>query len=103
NIVFPDADFEAAIRAALWGIFGNKGEMCSAGSRLLVHEEIHERFVEELAARARKLRLGNPLDPATQMGPQISARQMDRILHYIESGKGEGARLVCGGERDTEG
>ena len=103
NIVFPDADFDAAVRAALWGIFGNKGEMCTAGSRLLLHEEIHDRFVEELAARARKLRLGNPLDPATQMGPQISARQMDRILHYIESGKSEGARLVCGGERDSEG
>jgi acyl-CoA reductase-like NAD-dependent aldehyde dehydrogenase len=103
NIVFPDADFDAAIRAALWAIFGNKGEMCTAGSRLLLHAEIHDRFVEELAARARKLRLGNPLDPATQMGPQISARQMDRILHYIESGTREGARLVCGGERDTEG
>ena len=72
NIVFPDADFDAAVRAALWGIYGNKGEMCTAGSRLLLHEEIHDRFVEELAARARKLRLGNPLDPATQMGPQIS-------------------------------
>ena len=103
NIVFPDADFDAAVRAALWGIFGNKGEMCTAGSRLLLHEEIHDRFVEELAARARKLRLGNPQDPATQMGPQISARQMDRILHYIESGKREGARLVAGGERDREG
>ena len=103
NIVFPDADFEAAVRAALWGIYGNKGEMCTAGSRLLLHEEIHDRFLDELAARARKLRLGNPLDPATQMGPQISARQMDRILHYIASGVREGARLVCGGERDTEG
>ena len=103
NIVFPDADFDAAVRAALWGVFGNKGEMCTAASRLLLHEDIYDRFLEELAARARKLRLGNPLDPATQMGPQISARQMDRILDYIEIGKQEGARLVCGGERDTEG
>uniref|UniRef100_Q01RS0 Aldehyde dehydrogenase (Acceptor) n=1 Tax=Solibacter usitatus (strain Ellin6076) TaxID=234267 RepID=Q01RS0_SOLUE len=103
NIVFPDADFDAAVRAALWGIYGNKGEMCTAGSRLLLHEEIHDRFVEELASKARKLRLGNPLDPATQMGPQISGRQLDRILDYIEAGKTEGARLVCGGERDTEG
>jgi acyl-CoA reductase-like NAD-dependent aldehyde dehydrogenase len=103
NIVFPDADFDSAVRAALWGIYGNKGEMCTAGSRLLLHEEIHDRFVEELAARARKLRVGNPLDPATQMGPQISGRQLDRILDYIEAGKSEGARLVCGGERDTEG
>jgi acyl-CoA reductase-like NAD-dependent aldehyde dehydrogenase len=103
NIVFPDADFDSAVRAALWGIYGNKGEMCTAGSRLLLHEEIHDRFVEELAARARKLRVGNPLDPATQMGPQISGRQLDRILDYIEAGKSEGARLVCGGERDIEG
>ena len=103
NIVFPDADFDAAVRAALWGIFGNKGEMCTAASRLLLHEDIYDRFIEELAARARKLRLGNPLDPATQMGPQISARQMDRILDYIEIGKQEGARMVCGGERDTAG
>lgn len=103
NMVFPDADFGAAVRAALWGVFGNKGEMCTAGSRLLLHADIYDLFVEELAARARKLRLGNPLDPATQMGPQISARQMDRILDYIEIGKQEGARLVCGGERDTEG
>jgi len=103
NIVFPDADFDAAVRAALWGVYGNKGEMCTAGSRLLLHEEIHDRFVEELTARARKLRVGNPLDPATQMGPQISGRQLDRILDYIDAGVREGARLVCGGERDTEG
>ncbi len=93
NIVFPDADFDAAMKGAFWGIFGGKGEMCSAGSRLLLHEDIYDRFVEELAVRARKV----------QIGSQISGRQMDRILDYIESGKEEGARLVCGGERDKEG
>lgn len=103
NIIFPDADFDAAMKGAFWGIFGGKGEVCSAGSRLLLHQDIHDRFVEELARRARKLRLGNPQDPATQMGSQISARQMDRILDYIESGRQEGATLVCGGERDVEG
>jgi acyl-CoA reductase-like NAD-dependent aldehyde dehydrogenase len=103
NIVFPDADFDAAVRAALWGVFGNKGEMCTAASRLLLHEDIYDRFLEDLAARARKLRLGNPLDSNTQIGPQISARQMDRILDFIEIGKQEGARIVCGGERDTDG
>jgi acyl-CoA reductase-like NAD-dependent aldehyde dehydrogenase len=103
NIVFPDCDFDAAVKASLWGIFGGKGEVCSAASRLLLHESVHDRFVDELAKRARKLRLGNPLDPATQMGSQISARQMDKILDYIESGKQDGARVVCGGERDTEG
>ncbi len=103
DIVFPDADLDAAIKAAFWGIFGGKGEVCSAGSRLLLHADVHDRFVDEMAARARKLRVGNPLDPATQMGSQISARQMDRILDYIESARQQGARLVCGGERDTDG
>lgn len=103
NIIFPDADFDAAMKGAFWGIFGGKGEVCSAGSRLLLHQDVHDRFVEELAKRASKLRLGNPQDPATQMGSQISARQMERILDYIECGSKEGATLVCGGERDTEG
>ena len=103
NIVFPDADLDAAVKAAFWGIFGGKGEVCTASSRLLLHADVHDRFLENLAGRARKLRVGNPLDPATQMGSQISARQMDRVLDYIESGKKEGAKLVTGGERDTEG
>ncbi len=91
------------MKGAFWGIFGRKGEVCSAGSRLLVHEDVHDRFVHDLAARARKLRVGNPLDPATQMGSQISARQMDKILDYIERAKPEGARRMSGGERDTDG
>jgi aldehyde dehydrogenase (NAD+) len=102
-IVFPDADLDAAVKAALWGAFANKGEMCTAASRLVLHEDIYGRFLEDLTARARKLRLGNPLDPGTQMGPLISGRQMDRVLDYIECGKREGARLLTGGERDTEG
>ena len=103
NIIFPDCDFDAAIKSAFWGIFANKGEICSAASRLLVHEDIHDRFVDELVARAGKLKVGDPLDKGTQMGSQISGRQMERILDYIKSGQEEGARLRCGGERDTEG
>ncbi len=103
NIIFPDCDLEPALKSALWGIFANKGEICSAASRLLVHEDIHDRFVDELVARARKLRVGDPLDKGTQMGSQVSGRQMERILDYIKSGREEGARLLCGGERDTEG
>lgn len=103
NIVFPDADLEPAIKSALWGVFGNKGEMCTAASRLLVHQDIYDRFVEQLSERAKKLRVGDPLDPASQMGPQISARQMERILDYIESGVRDGAKLLTGGGRDTEG
>ncbi|HSU66530.1 MAG TPA: aldehyde dehydrogenase family protein, partial [Tepidisphaeraceae bacterium] len=103
NIIFSDCDIEAAIKAQFWGIFGNKGEMCTAASRLLVQADVHDRVLEELAARAKKLRVGNPLDPASQMGSQISSRQMDRILDYIESGKQQGARLMAGGERDMDG
>jgi acyl-CoA reductase-like NAD-dependent aldehyde dehydrogenase len=103
NIVFPDCDMEAAIKAAFWGIFANKGEICSAGSRLLLHQDIHDKFLDELCGRARRMKLGNPLDKSTLMGSQISARQMDRILDYINVGKEEGARLLCGGERDLEG
>jgi aldehyde dehydrogenase (NAD+) len=103
NIIFPDADLDAAMKGAFWGVFGNKGEMCTAASRLLVHDDIHDRFLDELSARARKLRVGDPMDPASQMGTQISARQMDRILDYIECGKRDGARLLAGGERDCDG
>jgi acyl-CoA reductase-like NAD-dependent aldehyde dehydrogenase len=103
NIVFPDADLDGAVKAQFWGIFGNKGEMCTAASRLLVHRDIHDRFLDELASRAKKLRVGNPADPASQMGSQISGRQMDRILDYIESGKQEGAKVLAGGERDVGG
>ena len=103
NIIFPDCDMEAALKSAFWGIFANKGEICSAASRLLVHEDIHDRFVAELVARARKLKVGDPLDKTTQMGSQVSARQLERILDYIKFGVDEGAKLECGGERDTEG
>ena len=72
QLVFPDADFDAAVDACFWGIFGNKGEVCNAGSRILVHEDAYAPFVERLVARARTLEVGDPLDPRTQMGPQIS-------------------------------
>ncbi len=103
NIIFPDANLEAAIPAAFWAIYANKGEVCSAGSRLLLHEKIHDEFLERLVDKARKMKVGNPLDPKTEMGPQISQAQLDRILGYIQSGIAEGAKLLCGGERDTEG
>ena len=103
NIVFPDADLPRAARAAFWGIYANKGEVCSAGSRLLVHEKIYDEFVDTLADLARKMKVGDPLDPDAEMGSQISQTQLERILGYIRTGKEEGARLVCGGERDVEG
>lgn len=103
NIIFPDADLKRAAKAAFWGIYANKGEVCSAGSRLLIHEKVYNSFVNQLAERAGKMKVGNPLHPASEMGSQINQAQLDRILGYIESGRREGARLVCGGERDTAG
>ena len=99
NIVFADADLDAAVRKALWGIFHNKGEVCTAGSRLLLEESIHDEFVDRLATRAARLRIGNPLDPKTEMGSQVSVPQMERILGYIDRAKQSGAVLRCGGKR----
>ncbi len=103
QIVFPDADLEQAITACLWGIFGNKGETCNAGSRVLVHARGYDAFVAALAERARALRVGDPLDPATEMGSQISRRQLDTVLGFVRSGREQGARLLAGGERDVDG
>jgi acyl-CoA reductase-like NAD-dependent aldehyde dehydrogenase len=103
QIVFADADAEKAIHACFWGIFGNKGETCNAGSRVLVEAKAYDRFVAELADRARRMVVGDPLDPRTEMGAQVSRRQLETILGYVRSGKDEGARLVAGGERDVEG
>jgi aldehyde dehydrogenase (NAD+) len=103
QIVFADADREKAMKACFWGIFGNKGEVCNAGSRVLVQAKAYDGFVSELAERARRMVVGDPLDPKTEMGAQVSKRQMETILGYVRSGKDEGARLLAGGERDQEG
>jgi aldehyde dehydrogenase (NAD+) len=99
NIVFPDADLDAAVKAAAAGIFFNAGQVCSAGSRILVHADIYDEVVERLVARATSIRLGDPRDAGTAMGPLVSQLQMKRVLDYIEIGKQEGARLVTGGAR----
>ena len=99
NIIFPDADLGAAVKAAASGIFFNTGQVCSAGSRILVHADIHDEVVERLVARAKAIRLGDPREAATSMGPLVSEAQMNRVLDYIAIGKREGARLVTGGER----
>src|SRR5262249_25220560 len=75
------------------------GQCCTAGSRLFVEEKIHQEFVERLAEKAKQRKLGDPLDPATEQGPQVSKEQLDKILHYIKLGEKEGARLMTGGER----
>jgi acyl-CoA reductase-like NAD-dependent aldehyde dehydrogenase len=103
QIVFADADRERALHACFWGIFGNKGETCNAGSRVLVEARAYDGFVAELADRARRMVVGDPLDARTEMGSQVSARQVETILGYVRSGREEGARLLAGGERDQEG
>jgi aldehyde dehydrogenase (NAD+) len=99
NIVFPDADLEAAVKAAASGIFFNSGQVCSAASRILAHADIYDEVVERLAARAQAIRVGDPKDAGTSMGPLVSDVQMKRVLEYIEIGKREGARLAAGGTR----
>jgi aldehyde dehydrogenase (NAD+) len=103
NIIFPDCDFDAAVEAAFWGIYANKGEVCSAGSRLLIHESVADQFLDKLINRAKNMRVGDPFDPSSEMGSQISEQQMERILGYIKTGVEEGATLACGGSRDTGG
>ncbi len=96
NIIFADADLKAAVRGAQNGIFYGKGEVCAAGSRLLVERSVHDQVVEELAARARKLTPGDPFDKNTRLGAVVSRKQQETVLSYIEAGKRE-AKLVAGG------
>jgi aldehyde dehydrogenase (NAD+) len=104
NIVFADADLEAAVRGATTGIFYGKGEVCAAGSRILVERAVYDEFVEAFAARAEKMTVGDPMGPKTRLGAIVSEVQLERVLDYIEAGRSEGARLVTGGERtDVEG
>ena len=103
NIVFADADLDAAVRGATIGIFYGKGEVCAAGSRLFVDKKIHDDFMQKLVDRAKKIQPGDPLDPKTRFGALVSERQMQTVLGYIEKGKAEGAKLVAGGERVSVG
>ncbi|MBI2789158.1 MAG: aldehyde dehydrogenase family protein [Elusimicrobia bacterium] len=97
NIVFADADLEAAAKGIFMGIFYNQGQCCSAGSRVFIERPAYDKMVAALADRAKTVKQGNPLDPKTHMGPLVSAEQRDRVLSYIESGKKEGAQLLAGG------
>jgi aldehyde dehydrogenase (NAD+) len=99
NVIFDDADLDAATKAAAAGIFFNAGQVCSAGSRVLAHEKVYDEVVERLTARARAIRMGDPADRATALGPVISEKQMKTILGYVDIGRQEGASLVTGGER----
>jgi aldehyde dehydrogenase (NAD+) len=99
NIVFADADLDAALEGAYLGLFFNQGQCCCAGSRLFVEETVHDKLVDRLLEMAKQQKLGDPFDPATTQGPQVSQEQMDRILGYIEHGNKEGAHCLTGGKR----
>jgi aldehyde dehydrogenase (NAD+) len=102
NVIFADANLDAATRAAASGIFFNAGQVCSAGSRVLVQRAVYDDVVQRLAERARAIKLGDPSKSETNMGPLISAKQMQTVLDYVDIGRGEGASLVTGGQRVGE-
>jgi acyl-CoA reductase-like NAD-dependent aldehyde dehydrogenase len=96
--IFPDADLDRAMDAAARGIFGNTGQVCAAGSRLFVHRSVADRVIEGIVQRARALRVAPGLSPDCEIGPVISARQRERVMGYIDSGRAEGAEVVAGGQ-----
>lgn len=103
NIFFSDADMNMALEGIQLGILFNQGQVCSAGSRIFVQEDFYDEFIEKAISAFEKVKVGNPLDPNTQMGAQVSESQLNKILKYIEIGKNEGAKVITGGERFVEG
>jgi len=103
NVVFADADLDACVEKSLLSVFGNAGQDCCARSRLLVEERVHGELVERFAKATRALRVGDPLDPETQVGSLISRAHRERVQGYLEVGRAEGAHLVCGGEAPASG
>ncbi len=99
NIVFADADLDAAVEGAYFGLFFNQGQCCCAGSRLFVEESVHEKFVDRILKKAKTQKVGDPFDPQTTQGPQVSQEQCDRIMSYIDAGNKEGAKMLTGGKR----
>jgi len=102
-IVLEDANLDLAIEGALWGAFGTTGQRCTATSRIILQKRIYSEFVDRLVDRAKKLKVGNGLDETVQMGPAINQKQLETDLEYVEIGKNEGAKLVCGGHRLNKG
>jgi aldehyde dehydrogenase (NAD+) len=101
NIVFADADVEAAVQGALMGVFFNQGQVCCAGTRLFVEQKMHDEFADTLAKHAGGMQQGPGMDPATKVGPLVSKEQLDRVTGYLDIGKKEGATALAGGERNT--
>jgi len=102
-IVMDDANLELAVDGCVWGGFGTSGQRCTAASRVAVHKKIYREFMDRFVARAKALRVGDGLDPASEMGPAISKRQLQTVMEYVQIGKGEGAKLAAGGNRLDSG
>ncbi|HEU0201895.1 MAG TPA: aldehyde dehydrogenase family protein [Burkholderiaceae bacterium] len=98
NVIFDDADLDAAVNGSAWAIFHNQGQACIAGSRIIVHERIADAFLERFIGLGRSIRLGNPLDPATEMGPLTSAEHRQRVLAYVDIARAQGGELLAGGK-----
>jgi acyl-CoA reductase-like NAD-dependent aldehyde dehydrogenase len=101
NVVFADADVDAAVRGSFFGIYLNTGQVCQAGSRLLVQESLKDEFVHKLSEFTKSVKVGNPEDPSVTMGPVINESQLEKVVRYVHAGQEEGAKLVCGGGRLT--
>src|ERR1700733_5072765 len=99
NIVFADTDVDAAAQGSHFGLFFNQGQCCCAGSRLFVEQSIHDKFVDKVMSLTKNRKVGDPFDPTTEQGPQVSDEQFDKVMGYIDSGKREGAKMLCGGKR----
>jgi aldehyde dehydrogenase (NAD+) len=99
NVIFADADLDAAVEGSYFGLFFNQGQCCCAGSRLFVEEKIHDQVVDKLLKKTKSQKVGDPFDPETTQGPQVSQDQFNRIMGYIDAGKSQGAKLLTGGKR----
>jgi aldehyde dehydrogenase (NAD+) len=102
-MILEDANLELAVEGCLWGGFGTTGQRCTAASRVVVHEKVYRQFLDQFVARARTLRVGDGIDPRTEIGPVVSRGQLDTVMKYVEIGQKEGATLACGGHRLTDG
>jgi aldehyde dehydrogenase (NAD+) len=103
NIVLPDADWEVAVDGSIWASFYHQGQVCESGTRLMLSKKDHDGFVAQMVDKLNAMKMGDPLDSATQLGPVVSMGQMKSVLEYVDIGKKEGAKLMCGGERATGG
>jgi aldehyde dehydrogenase (NAD+) len=99
NIVFADTDLDAAAQGSHFGLFFNQGQCCCAGSRLFVEQSVHDKFVDKVLSLTKNRKVGDPFDPTTEQGPQVSDEQFQKVMGYIDAGKREGAKMLCGGKR----